>query len=202
MAKDKKKTDKTAETAPDETITGAAEERKAQANETAEADGSVTLTKEEFEQAQAEIGRMKKEIETLKKSAETSLGDAQRIQAEFSNFRKRNASIRADSIEDGVRETIKGLLPVIDNFERALLNSDGSPFAKGIEQIYRQLIECLKKSGLEEAEASGQFDPSLHEAVMQDDESDCESGTITAVLQKGYRVKGKMIRFPMVKVKS
>ena len=72
-----------------------------------------------------------------------------------------------------------------------------------LEQIQKQLLDCLKKSGLEEIEAEGVFDPNMHDAVMRDeDDSDAESGTITAVLQKGYRVKGKIIRHTMVKVKS
>ncbi len=168
-----------------------------------EDNGGVTLSKDEFERAKAEIERMNAEIETLKKSADEAIGDAQRIQAEFNNFRKRNASVRAESYDDGIRETIKNILPVLDNFERALATSDGSPFSKGMEQIQKQLLDCLKKSGLEEIEAEGVFDPNMHDAVMRDeDDSDAESGTITAVLQKGYRVKGKIIRHTMVKVKS
>ncbi|MBR0156737.1 MAG: nucleotide exchange factor GrpE [Clostridia bacterium] len=171
-------------------------------DETPAEDGSVTLSKEEFEQAKAEIERMRGEIEASKKNADEAVLDAQRIQAEFANFRKRNQSIRSESIDDGVRETVKALLPVLDNFDRALANSDGSPFAEGMEKINKQLIDCLKKCGMEEVEAEGAFDPNLHEAVMQDTESEAESGTITAVLQRGYRVKGKIIRHTMVKVKA
>lgn len=165
------------------------------ASDTAQGAEGVTLTKEEFEQAREQIARMKK-------SMDDAVTDAQRIQAEFNNFRKRNATIRSDSIDDGIRETIKNLLPVLDNFERALANSDDSPFAKGIVQIQKQLIDVLKKSGLEEVEAEGMFDPNMHEAVLRDDEGEGESGTITAVLQKGYRVRGKIIRHTMVKVKA
>ncbi len=170
-------------------------------NEETPDDGSVTLTKEEFEKARDEIARMQKEIETLKANVDSSVQDAQRIQAEFSNFRKRNASIRSESTDDGIREAVKALLPVLDNFERAFAASDDSPFAKGVEKIYKQLIDCLKKVGMEEIEAEGQFDPNMHEAVLQDTDSDCEAGTITAVMQKGYRVKGKIIRHTMVRVK-
>lgn len=156
---------------------------------------TVTLTAEEFEKARAEIAAMKK-------SMDDAILDAQRIQAEFNNFRKRNSSIRAESMDEGVRETIKKLLPVLDNFERALANCDDTPFTKGMMQINRQLIDCLEKCGLEQVEAEGMFDPNMHEAVMRDEEGDVESGTITAVLQKGYRVKGRIIRHTMVKVKS
>ncbi len=200
MAKDNKK-EKAPETVPEE------QETPETVNETAEPESSsgdegVVLTKEEFEQAQQRIADMQKQIEELKANVDSSILDAQRIQAEFANFRKRNASIRSESIDDGAREVIKALLPVLDNFERAFANDDDSPFAKGIEQIYKQLIACLEKCGMEEIEAEGKFDPNLHEAVMQDNESEAESGTITAVLQKGFRVKGKIIRHTMVKVRS
>lgn len=160
-----------------------------------ESDESVTFSKEEFEKAREEIAKMKE-------SMDSAILDAQRIQAEFNNYRKRNASLRSDSIDEGVRETIKALLPVLDNFDRAMDTSDGSAFAKGIEQIRKQFFEVLTKSGLEEIEAEGSFDPNIHEAVMRDEEGDCESGTITAVLQKGYMVKGRIIRHTMVKVKA
>ena len=203
MAKDKKKPVQQDEKMPaeaHETVEQNSAENRA---ENSEDNGGVTLSKDEFERAKAEVERMNAEIETLKKSADEAIGDAQRIQAEFNNFRKRNASVRAESYDDGIRETIKNILPVLDNFERALATSDGSPFSKGMEQIQKQLLDCLKKSGLEEIEAEGVFDPNMHDAVMRDeDDSDAESGTITAVLQKGYRVKGKIIRHTMVKVKA
>lgn len=208
MAKDKEKKKQAVNKEPTEEVKNeaaaetAAEKPEEILNEEPGEDGSVTFTKEEFDQAKAEIERMRLEIESSKKAVDEAILDAQRIQAEFSNFRKRNASIRSESIDDGVRETIKALLPVLDNFDRALANSDGSPFARGMEQINKQLFDCLAKCGMELVEAEGQFDPNLHEAVMQDTESDAETGTITAVLQKGYRVKGKIIRHTMVKVKA
>lgn len=158
-------------------------------------DESVTISKAEFDQAREEIAKMKKDMDS-------AILDAQRIQAEFNNYRKRNATLRSDSIDDGVRETIKALLPVLDNFDRALQSGDESPFAKGIDQIRKQFFDVLVKNGLEEIPTDGGFDPNLHEAVMRDDEGDCESGTITAVLQKGYMIKGKIIRHTMVKVKA
>ena len=156
--------------------------------------GDVTLSREEIE-------KLRSEISGMKQSMDAAILDAQRIQAEFNNYRKRNASLRTDSIDDGMRDVIKGLLPVLDNFERALANSDDSSFAKGTEQIHKQLIEVLTKFGLEEIPAEGVFDPDLHDAVIRDEEGEGESGTITAVLQKGYMVKGKIIRHTMVKVR-
>ncbi len=193
MAKDKEKKKADGEKPDIEEVVAEAVDEAGEALKE-EAEG-VTLTKEEYEIAKAEI-------EKLKKTAEEAVGDAQRIQAEFNNYRKRNQSLRTDSVDDGVRETIKSLLPVLDNFERAMQNSDDSPFAKGIEQINKQLLDQLKKCGLEEVEAEGQFDPNLHEAVLRDEEGEAEPGTITAVLQKGYRVRGKIIRHSFVKVKA
>ena len=146
MAKDKKKPVQQDEKMPaeaHETVEQNSAENRA---ENSEDNGGVTLSKDEFERAKAEIERMNAEIETLKKSADEAIGDAQRIQAEFNNFRKRNASVRAESYDDGIRETIKNILPVLDNFERALATSDGSPFSKGMEQIQKQLLDFLKKS--------------------------------------------------------
>ncbi len=160
-----------------------------------ESEGDVTLSKEEFELAREEIAK-------LRQAMDSAILDAQRIQAEFNNYRKRNASLRTDSLDEGARETIKAMLPVLDNFDRAMAAADESAFAKGIEQIRKQFIETLQKSGLEEIPAEGSFDPNLHDAVIRDDEGEGESGTITAVLQKGYMVKGRIIRHNMVKVKS
>ncbi|MBR4435172.1 MAG: nucleotide exchange factor GrpE [Clostridia bacterium] len=202
MSKDKKHLNKEKTKNEDTAVEIETETEAANESAETESDGSVVFTKDEFDRAKAEIERMQKECEEAKKATDEAILDAQRIQAEFANFRKRNATVRADSMDDGVRDTIKALLPVLDNFDRAFDNSDGSPFAKGMEQIHKQLIACLEKCGLETVESEGAFDPNLHEAVMQDDESDAESGTITAVLQKGYRVKGKIIRHTMVKVKS
>lgn len=157
--------------------------------------GDVTLSREEIE-------KLRSEISGMKQSMDAAILDAQRIQAEFNNYRKRNASLRTDSIDDGMRDVIRALLPVLDNFERALANSDDSSFAKGTEQIHKQLIEVLTKFGLEEIPAEGIFDPNLHDAVIRDEEGEGESGTITSVLQKGYTVKGKIIRHTMVKVRA
>ncbi len=194
MAKDKNKKNKTE---VDEKIDDMTEKTAETAQDEAapEQGDSVTLTREEFETARDEISKMRK-------SMQEAIEDAQRIQAEFNNYRKRNASIRSDSFDDGVRETIKSLLPVLDNFERAMLNAEDTPFVAGIAQIQKQLIDCLNKSGLEQIETDVPFDPNLHEAVMRDEDGEAESGTITAVLQTGYRVKGRIIRHTMVRVKA
>lgn len=118
MAKDKKKPVQQNEKMPAEAYETVEQDSAENRAENSEDNGGVTLSKDEFERAKAEIERMNAEIETLKKSADEAIGDAQRIQAEFNNFRKRNASVRAESYDDGIRETIKNILPVLDNFEQ------------------------------------------------------------------------------------
>lgn len=153
----------------------------------------LTLTAEE-------VKALKAKLDKLTEDRDDAIKQAQRLQAEFENYRKRNAQIAADSRDDGVRETVKNLLPVLDNFERALENAPDDAFAAGIRNIARQFVDSLTKCGAEELPAAGQFDPNLHDAVMKDNVEGVPSGEITAVLQKGWRVKGKIVRYSMVKV--
>ncbi len=156
---------------------------------------SYTLTAEEFEAA-------KSHIEALKKEKDETVQLMQRIQADFDNFRRRNASIRKDSYEEGKRDSIKELLPVLDSFERAVesASADDKSMQEGIALVQRQLLDALKKLGLCVIEAEGQFDPNEHEAVMSEKADGKESGEVLQVMQKGYRVGDKIIRHCMVKV--
>ncbi len=157
---------------------------------------SVTLTKDEFLQ-------VKSRIDALEKEKEADVVLLQRLQADFDNYRKRNTSIATDSMEEGERNLMKALLPVLDNFDRAVAAApEGADTAwmDGVKLVSKQLYEVLQKAGLEEIAAEGQFDPELHEAVMQEEAEDRESGEITAVFQKGYKVKNRIIRHSMVKV--
>ncbi len=156
---------------------------------------AYTLTAEEFETTRAHIAKLQKE-------KDETVALLQRNQADFENFRRRNASIRADSYEEGKRDCIRALLPALDNFDRALQNdaaADNS-WREGVRLACRQLHELLEKLGLEEIETDDKFDPNLHEAVMQEPSEGRESGEILAVLQKGYRVGDRIIRHSMVKV--
>lgn len=156
---------------------------------------TYTLTAEEFETAKTHIA-------TLQKEKEDTIALLQRNQADFDNYRRRNASIRADSYEEGKRDCIKALLPVLDNFDRAMATESAGDegWRSGIQMVHKQLLDLLQKQGLCEVEADGKFDPNLHEAVMQEAAEGKESGTILMVLQKGYRVGDKIIRHSMVKV--
>jgi molecular chaperone GrpE len=163
--------------------------------ETASEQDSYTLTAEEFEAAKAHI-------EAITKEKDETVVLLQRIQADFDNFRRRNASIRLDSYEEGKRDTVKELLPALDNLERALesIPAENASLREGIAMVHRQMLESLKKLGLEEVESDCIFDPTKHEAVMREKVDGKESGEIVVVFQKGYRMGGRIIRHCMVKV--
>ena len=163
--------------------------------ETASEQDSYTLTAEEFEAAKAHI-------EAITKEKDETVVLLQRIQADFDNFRRRNASIRLDSYEEGKRDTVKELLPALDNLERALesIPAENASLREGIVMVHRQMLESLKKLGLEEVESDCIFDPTKHEAVMREKVDGKESGEIVVVFQKGYRMGDRIIRHCMVKV--
>lgn len=151
------------------------------------------------------------ENELLKKRYEKELSDWKdkytRLYAEFDNYRKRTEREKSRMFELGAGDVIEKLLPIADNFERALdaLSEEEreEPFEKGVDGIYRQLRKLFSDLDVKEIEAEGKkFDPALHNAVMADEEGDAEEGTITADLQKGYTFRGSVIRHSMVKVKK
>ncbi len=141
-------------------------------------------------------------LEASRQKAEEYLNLAQRVQADFDNFRRRNVNVRADAFEDGARELVKTLLPVVDNLERALAaESTDETLKSGVAMVYKQLTDILQKRGVEVIDRAGEkFDPNLESAVLQGTEEDGEKGTVCQVLQKGYRMGGVILRSAMVKV--
>lgn len=127
-----------------------------------------------------------------------------RLMAEFQNYKKRVAKEKNDIREYATEKLVMELLPVLDNFERALAASaedDPAGYAKGMELIFTQMVTELQKSGLAEVEAEGQdFDPTRHNAVMTEENEELESGKVSKVLQKGYALNDKVIRPSMVAV--
>lgn len=188
-----KKTDK--HEPVDETIQENAAAESAVVEEAAAEQESYTLTAEEFAAAKAHI-------EAITKEKDETVVLLQRIQADFDNFRRRNASIRLDSYEEGKRDTVKELLPALDNLERALdaIPAESEGLREGIAMVQRQMLDSLKKLGLEEIENDCKFDPTKHEAVMREKVEGKESGEIVVVFQKGYRMGDRVIRHCMVKV--
>lgn len=130
-----------------------------------------------------------------------------RTLAEYENFRKRSEKEKTQMFELGAKSIIEAMLPVVDNFERALSHvqeeEKDSPFVKGIEGIYKQIQKMFADCNIQEIEALGKkFDPALHNAVMTEEEGDAEEDTITQDLQKGYTYRGNVVRHSMVKVKK
>ena len=130
-----------------------------------------------------------------------------RTLAEYENFRKRSEKEKAQMFELGAKSIIEQLLPVVDNFERALEHipeeEKENSFVKGVEGIYKQIQKMFSDCDIQAIEAVGQkFDPALHNAVMTEEEGDAEEDTITQDLQKGYTYRGNVVRHSMVKVKK
>ena len=125
--------------------------------------------------------------------------------AEFDNFRKRTEKEKSQMFETGARSVIEKILPVVDNFERGLAtvpeDEAGKPFCDGMNMIYKQLIDELDKMDVKPIEAVGcEFDPELHNAVMQVESDEYESGIVAQELQKGYTYRGTVVRHSMVAV--
>lgn len=151
------------------------------------------------------------ETEKLKKKYEDALAEQKdkyiRLYAEFDNYRKRTEKEKSQNFDFGAREVIEKLLPVVDNFERALGTVDpedeDDAFTKGVRGIYKQLEKMFEDLDVKAIPAEGEkFDPNLHNAVMTDTVSDAEEDTITQDLMKGYTYKGQVVRHSMVKVKK
>lgn len=128
-----------------------------------------------------------------------------RTLAEFENFRKRSEKEKNAMFEVGAKDIIEKILPVVDNFERGLATipeeEKGSPFADGMDKIYKQLMKVLEDVGVTPIEATGQeFDPNLHNAVMHIEDESLEDNVVAEELLKGYMYRDSVVRHSMVKV--
>ena len=148
------------------------------------------------------INTLEKEIISLNDEKDKLSQKYQRLKADFVNYRKRTKREKESISLEARIELANEILPVIDNFERALSSeSDENDFKTGVEMIYKQLINNLKSQGLEKVPTEGEeFDHKYHEAIMQVDDCDEESGIIVEEMQKGYMIEDKVIRPAMVKV--
>ena len=137
------------------------------------------------------------------KTASAYLDRLQRTLAEFDNYRKRTDKEKSAMYDMGLSNTVLAILPVLDNFERALIAPcEDSCYVKGMEMIYKQMIDLLDSIGVKQIEAVGQnFDTNLHNAVMHVEDDNYGENEIVEELQKGYIYKDeKVIRYSMVKV--
>ena len=145
--------------------------------------------------------KTQEKLKKLEAEKDEYLNALQRERADFENYKKRNAALAATSFQNGVADTVMAVLPILDNFERALVAECGDEaFLEGMKMIMRQMQDSLKSLGVEEIPAEGQFDPEFHNAVMQAEEEGYETNQIIEVLQKGYSLNGKVLRHSMVKV--
>ena len=147
------------------------------------------------------------ELVKAKAKAEDHYAQLQRLQADFDNYRKRTQKEKTELIKYASERLVGELLPVLDNFDRAVsaakVNLDFTAFSQGVEMILRQMQTALSKEGLRAMDAAGQpFDPNLHEAVLRVASEEHPENTVVEELQKGYYLKEKVLRPCMVKVSN
>lgn len=167
---------------------------------------------EEAKEEKDADGKEKKKIFKKKKDKkdeqiEALTDQVKRQMAEFDNFRKRTEKEKSSMYEMGARSVVEKILPVIDNFERGLdtvpEDEKESPFTEGMRMIYKQLMTELENIGVKPIEALGtEFNPDFHNAVMQVESEEYESGYVAQELQKGYMYRDSVVRHSMVAVVS
>lgn len=146
-----------------------------------------------------------KKADAMKEKIDELEDRVKRQLAEFENFRNRTEKEKTQMFETGAKSVIEKILPVVDNFERGLStvpeDEKGKPFADGMEMIYKQLMTELEKMDVKPIEAVGvEFNPDLHNAVMQVESEEYESGVVAQELQKGYTYHDQVVRHSMVAV--
>lgn len=176
----------------------------------------VTAAEEASDKAQEDKPLTKEEAKAAKKKAKAEKKDkskekieeledrVKRQMAEFENFRKRTEKEKAQMFETGAKSVIEKILPVVDNFERGLSavpEGEQDSFAEGMNMIYKQLMTELEAIGVKPIEAVGtEFNPDFHNAVMQVESDEYESGIVAQELQKGYMYRDTVVRHSMVAV--
>lgn len=175
---------------------------EAGSGEEAKEDGEISKKESKLFKKKAKAD---KKQDALKEKIEELEDKVKRQMAEFDNFRKRSEKEKSAMFETGAKSVIEKILPVVDNFERGLqgLSEEEAkePFAEGMNMIYKQLMAELDNLGVKPIEAVGQeFNPDLHNAVMQVESEEFESGVIAQELQKGYTYRDTVVRHSMVGV--
>jgi molecular chaperone GrpE len=159
------------------------------------------------EDARTELAAITEERDKLLNEKQELYDRLLRSQAEFDNARRRAERERSEFVQYAGAELVKEILPVVDDFERAIQSGSGlaegpaKDYLKGIELIYQRLLDRLTKVGLEPIETTGKiFDPNLHQAVDRAESADVPDQTILSEYQRGYMFKGRLLRPSMVKV--
>lgn len=169
-----------------------------------ETEDEEPVSKEDKKAAKKQAKLNKKE-DSYKEKIDQLEDRVKRQMAEFENFRKRTDKEKTAMFETGAKSVIEKILPVVDNFERGLAGlseeEKKQPFAEGMAMVYKQLMTELDKLEVKPIEAVGcEFDPNLHNAVMQVESDEYESGIIAQELQKGYTYRDTVVRHSMVAV--
>ena len=196
MSEESKRPEETPETqggeAPETEPKAEAEAPKDEKKPKKKKEKTYTLTREQMEKA-----------ELAAKQLSSVTDQFTRLTAEYDNYRKRTAKEKETIYQDAKVDTVKAFLAVYDNLERAVATDadPDSPHRKGLELIFSQFKEILKKLGVEEMEALGQpFDPQRHNAVMHIESGDFGENTVSQVFQAGFTLDGKVVRFAIVQV--
>ena len=188
----------------DEESTQAAEEAKDTDVKDTESEDDASADAEA--KADEKKGLFKKKKKDKKDEQIEELNDRlKRQMAEFENFRKRSEKEKSQMFDMGAKTIVEKILPVIDNFERGLAavpdDKKDDPFITGMDKVYKQMLTELDAVGVKPIECVGQeFDPDFHNAVMQVENDELESGTVAQELQKGYMYKDSVVRHSMVSV--
>jgi len=160
-----------------------------------------TMVEEETTQLEEEVEVEEAPRSELEQELENRL---LRLHAEFDNYRKRTARERLEQATIAQAALVTSLLPVLDNFERALASlpqQEDNSWAQGVQLVYKQLLDVLRQQGLERIDCQRPFDPNIHEAVMRETcGEEVAEGTILQELQPGYLFQGRLLRPSMVKV--
>ncbi len=167
-------------------------------------EGEAVMSRAEKKAAKKQA-KLDKKAEAYKEQIEQLEDKVKRQLAEFENFRNRSEKEKQAMFETGAKSVIEKILPVVDNFERGLATvpeeKQEDPFVDGMSRVYKQLLTELENIGVKPIEAVGQeFDPNLHNAVMQTESEEYESGVVAQELQKGYTYRDSVVRHSMVSV--
>ena len=191
------KKDTTAEDTTSETV------NEAEASETEKKDEKTK--KKSSKGSKSQKTKYEEEINGLKEELDKQKEIFMRTAAEYDNYRKRTEKEKSAMYEIGAKDVVEKILPIVDNFERGLQSvpeeKKDDPFVDGMDKIYKQMMSTLEGIGVKPIEAVGQeFDPNFHNAVMQVENDELESGTVAQELQKGYMYKDSVVRHSMVSV--
>jgi len=181
------------------------EEAESQEARAEESEEPQAVPEDEKAEGKKLFGKKDKKKDKAQEKIEELEDKVKRQLAEFENFRNRSEKEKTAMFETGAKSVIEKILPVIDNFERGLMavpeDEKDSPFVEGMNKIYKQMVTELESIGVKPIEAVGlEFDPNLHNAVMQVESEEFESGVVAQELQKGYTYHDLVVRHSMVAV--